>query len=94
MASCVTKTLWILLFIFTLAQCITAYRLTEELDIQEPGAIDADTAVPIHNDVRSVLWPKICFPALKKRDGQQITSDGRLVRVASRSARKCYPFDK
>ncbi|CAF1083740.1 unnamed protein product [Adineta steineri] len=93
MTSVMGNTLFILLLIFTITNSIYSYRLTEEEDAEHQL---------INNDEfnrRSVLWPKICFPSLRKKDAQQNMNDqnqqyGYSKHLAVRMARKCYPFDK
>ncbi|UJR08345.1 hypothetical protein I4U23_012616 [Adineta vaga] len=94
MASFIRKTLYILLVFFVITQFITAYRVPEDSDIEEQTTIDADLSEINHNDIRSVLWPKICYPSLKRRNNYPTAAGGRSIQFIKRSARKCNAYFK
>lgn len=79
--------IWLLCCAMT--PCISAYRLADDVDVPNQPMVDTAASDADHMSLRSVLWPKICFPSLRKRDAQQA-----LLHLASRSARRCYPFEK
>jgi hypothetical protein len=93
MASTFNRTLFIVLFLFLISNSIDGYRL------HQSSIDDDDDSTSNHQiDVRSVLWPKICFTTLiKKTDHQQINDQDQpndFNRHRSiRNPRKCYPFD-
>jgi hypothetical protein len=77
------------------------YRIRSLEVVPGPNNVDEDdTEQGI--DVRSVLWPKICFKMFKdhyehqhKRniENLQLQEAGSTSYVSQRPTRKCYPFD-
>jgi hypothetical protein len=66
----------------------------EPTDTQDRSIKDGDNEI----NLRSVLWPKICFTALMKKNEHQDShnqnhQNGRIKRISTRNARRCYPFD-
>lgn len=67
------------------------YRIHEPIDIKDLD--DTDLASYNRINLRSVLWPKICFTALKKKNEHQYPFGSYQHQISKRNARKCYPFD-
>jgi len=98
MASIMSNTLFILFILYGIKNSIHSYRITELTDTQDGSIKDDD--IPSDNEInlRSVLWPKICFRALIKKDEHQYLHNQNqqnepIKHISTRNARKCYPFD-
>ena len=79
---------FVFICLILLANLVVGYRLYDTDD-----AIDGQTHHPIN--MRSVLWPKICFTTyIKKSEGTDWkNNDHQQQQRASRNLRKCYPLD-
>lgn len=82
-------------------QTIDTYRIRDLEVVSGPNNVDDDDTEQAI-DVRSVLWPKICFKMFKdhfehrhKRNSEhlQLQEPGSANYVSQRPTRKCYPFD-
>ncbi len=96
MASIMSNTLFILFILYGIKNSIHSYRITEPTDTQDRSIKDDD--IPSDNEInlRSVLWPKICFTAFTKKDEHQYLHQQNepIKHISTRNARKCYPFDE
>jgi hypothetical protein len=94
MVSILNRTLFILLLIFLITNSIDGYRLHQSTDDDDDDDLTSNHEI----DVRSVLWPKICFTTLiKKNEHQQVNDQDQQndynKHRSARNTRKCYPFD-
>jgi hypothetical protein len=89
MVSVFSKTLFFLLILTIITNSIHGYYLTQ-LQAGSQGQSNTNDDISSNHQInlRSVLWPKICFRALMKKNQHE-----NLHHIVKRRARKCYPFD-
>ena len=97
------RPLFYLVLVLMTMNTIYSFRLTEdefEKQLKEDQTDDSIVKKDDDNPVnlRSVLWPKICFKMYKdhyehrhKRDVH--SSQNHPIHLSQRPTRKCYPFD-
>jgi hypothetical protein len=95
MASVLNRTLLITLFLFIIINSIDTYRLNEQINKDK---LNDDSTSYDRINLRSVLWPKICFITLKKKTEHQNPNNQYQQHeynkhLSKRNSRKCYPFD-
>jgi hypothetical protein len=90
MASISNRTLFVLLFIFLITNSIHGYRLHQS-SVEEDDYDDLTSNQKIN--LRSVLWPKICFTTLIKKNAQEDQQNDYNKPRSTRNTRRCYPFD-
>jgi len=91
MAFVLNRTLFIILFIFIIINSIDGYILHEQIDTSD---FNNDLTSNNEINVRSVLWPRICFSTLSKKTTRQYPDDQFQQHESNkRNMRKCYPFD-
>jgi len=93
MASIMSNTLFILFILYGIENSIHSYPIMEPTDTQDRSIKDDDITSDNEINLRSVLWPKICFTALIKKDEHQYLQNEPIKHISTRNARKCYPFD-
>jgi hypothetical protein len=85
-----TRILFYLLFIFTITHTINSYRIHQYEDalynINNEQFQNQNQEK--HLQLRSVLWPKICFKMLNENHDRRYSPD---VKTKQRPMRKCYP---
>ncbi|CAF3514302.1 unnamed protein product [Rotaria socialis] len=98
MKSMANKKLFFSILLFIIFHSTFGRDLNQDFELEDQLINDGD--VLLHNklDVRSVLWPKICFKTLLKRSVNEYPSDENQLHEHSqhfskRNLRKCYPFD-
>ncbi|CAF1005289.1 unnamed protein product [Rotaria sordida] len=74
---------------------MNGHDLNQHIDIDKQLNINNDLTSHDGIDQRSVLWPKICFKTLLKRNNNpyQYKQHGYYKFIFKRNLRKCYPFD-
>lgn len=90
MASVLNSTLFFIVFLFIIINSIHGYRLNEQIDTSD---VNDDLMSYNRINLRSVLWPKICFTTLHKKNEHQYPNGQYHHHLSKRNARKCYPFD-
>ncbi|CAF0863598.1 unnamed protein product [Rotaria sp. Silwood1] len=90
--------LFFLILFFIIINTINGYYTNQRIDIEDQSTIDNDLALHNRIDIRSVLWPKICFKTLLKRNYNEYPygdyqQHEYYKHIIKRSPRKCYPFD-
>jgi hypothetical protein len=88
MASVKNKVVCCLLLLFIITNSIHGFYLYHHPTIEDESNINEDLSSDHSIDLRSVLWPKICFTALMKKSGHP-----NRHHITKRNTRKCYPFD-
>ena len=89
MASVKNKTVFCLLLLFIITNSIHGFYLYHQPTyIEAESNINDDLSSDHSFDLRSVLWPKICFTGLMKKSGHP-----NRHHITKRNTRKCYPFD-
>jgi hypothetical protein len=84
-----SRILFHLLLLFTIIHVINSYRIHQyENVLHNINDIQNDRQVV---QLRSVLWPKICFKMLKEHRGSSRALENN--HVWQKRTRKCYPFD-
>jgi len=75
MASVLTSTLFLMILLFIITNSIHGYCLYQQIDKQDPSIINDD--LPSDNKInhRSVLWPKIYFTTLIRKNEHQQYQD-------------------
>lgn len=98
MASMFKRTIFIILCLSLILNKIDAYRLiNEHIDTQNSN--DDELTSNNRINLRSVLWPKICFSTISKKTEQHHFNDQyqhdehHRKHLNKRNARRCYPFD-
>lgn len=84
-----------LIFLFAILHTIDSFRSYDlrnaiknvQIEIQ-----NAQSSEEHHEQIRSVLWPKICIAMLKESDDHRLRK-GTTKNLLFRSTRKCYPFN-
>lgn len=98
MTTTTVKRLFFAILLFITIHSIYGRRLNDQIDTEDQSLTNDDELLHDRMDIRSVLWPKICFKTLVKRDTDDYPSDEYQLRIyrrgiAKRNPRKCYPFD-
>jgi len=98
MASIMSNTLFILFILYGMKNSIHSYRIMKPTDTQDRSIKDDDITSDNEINLRSVLWPRICFTALIKKNEHQYLHNRNqqnkpIKHISTRNARKCYPFD-
>lgn len=94
---------WHSVLSFLFLVCITinsicGFPSNQHIDLQGKPIIDHDATSYNKMELRSVLWPKICFKP-SKRNAEEYASDPNQQQSSNnrihlkRNLRKCYPFD-
>jgi hypothetical protein len=84
-----------LIFLFAILHTIDSVRLYDLQNKIKNGQVEIQSAQPMeehHDQLRSVLWPKICISMLKDFHHQRLGNRANK-HLLFRPTRKCYPFD-
>jgi len=98
MASVKNKVVCCLLLLLIITNSIPGFYLYHHPTIEDESNISEDSSSDHSIDLRSVLWPKICFITLKKNTEHQNPNNQYQQHeynkhLSKRNSRKCYPFD-
>ncbi|CAF2511339.1 unnamed protein product [Rotaria sp. Silwood2] len=90
--------LFCLIVLFIIINSINGYHINPRIDTEDQSTIDDDLILHDKIDLRSVLWPKICFKTLLKRNDNdysygQYQQHEYYKHILKRNPRKCYPFN-
>ncbi len=64
------------------------------MDSSDQSIINDDSTSNNRINLRSVLWPKICFTTMSKKSPDNQDQQREYNKhISTRNTRKCYPFD-